>query len=142
MKVKISKKIYIILVTLAVLFIGCGRVSYPPEWGKRLQYKGSNLFYVSGIIEKQARKLGEYLVKNGFFQEGNRGTVQIAKQGDTYHFRMVVKEGMDKDMEFIKTAGIFAATMSRDVFEGKNVEMHLCDPQLKTLQVVGFKIKE
>ena len=135
-------RIVLAVVILLIVFIGCSKMLYPTEWGKRLEYKGSSLFYTSVVMEAEARKLGDYLLEAGFFQKGNPGTVQITKKDDVYQFRIVVKEGTEKDMEFIKTAGLFAASLSRDVFDKKHVEIHLCDKELETLIVTTFQIIE
>lgn len=124
------------------ILIGCGNLGYPKEWGTRLEYEGSGLFYTSAVTETQARKLGDYLLQNGFFQKGRSGSVQLNKQDGIYQFRMVVKEKAAQDMEFIKNAGIFAAQLSRHVFDSEQVETHLCNNEFKTLQTVTFQIKE
>jgi hypothetical protein len=128
-------------VSLALFAAGCAE-KYPSEWGKRLQYGDSELFYTTLVTEEKARKLGDYLVETGFFKEGNAGTVQIAKEGDMYQFRVVVKEGVEDDTEFLKTVGMFAAHLSRDVFDNEKLIIHLCDKQFNTLQSVGFEITD
>ena len=129
------------IIALTLLFIGCKGI-YPSEWGKILKYEGSKLFYTSEVSEEQARKLGDYLLKNGFFKKDNPGTVQITKEDDLYQFRMVVKGGKTQDVEFLKIAGIFAAQLSRDIFDNEMVEMHLCDKNFETIQSVSFVIQE
>ena len=134
--------IVLVMVAFSVLFIGCGRGMFPPEWGERLKYEGSDLFYTSAITESEARKLGDYLLESGFFQKDNTVTTQITKEGDVYLFRMVVKGDKGEDMEFLEKVGIFAAQLSRYVFDGKQVGIHLCDKQFKTTETVTFLIEE
>ena len=57
------------MIVLAASFIGCSKEKFPSSWGKRLEYKGSELFYTSAVGENEANKLGDYLLENGFFQE-------------------------------------------------------------------------
>ena len=132
---------FLIVVSTALFTEGCAG-KYPSEWGKRLQYADSELFYTPLVTKEKARKLGDYLVETGFFKKGKAGTVQITKEGDIYQFRVVVKEGVEDDTEFLKTVGMFAAHLSRDVFDNEMLEIHLCDKQLKTLQTVGFEITD
>ena len=138
-----NKKVGVVfaIIALAVLFVGCNGL-YPSEWGKILKYEGSKLFYTSAVSQEQARKLGDYLLENGFFQKDNPGTAQITKEGDIYQFRMVVKDGKAQDVEFLKIAGMFAAQLSRDIFDNEMVEMHLCDKNFETIQSVSFLIQE
>ena len=140
---KRSKRVYsvFVVIALAVLFIGCKGI-YPSEWGKILKYEGSKLFYTSAVSKEQANKLGDYLLESGFFQKDNPGTVQITKEGDVYQFRMVVKGGKAQEMEFLKIAGMFAAQLSKDVFDNEMVEMHFCDKNFETIQTVSFVIEE
>ena len=49
---------------------------------------------------------------------------------------MVIKQGMENDQEFMQLFKQFAKELSVNVFEGKQVDVHLCDDHLKTLRVV------
>lgn len=129
------------MLILSLTLLGCGG-TFPPEWGKKLKYNNSVLLYTSTVTEDEARKLGDYLLETGFFKKDNKGTTQLTKEEDVYQFRMVIKEGADQDMEFLKIVGLFAAQLSQNVFDGEVLEIHLCDKQLETLQVVGFQIEE
>lgn len=126
---------------LCLAFISaCER--YPAEYGKRLKYKTSSLFYTPAVTEQEARKLGDYLLKNDFFHESSPGSTQLTREGDVYQFRAVVRKDVVEDREYLESVGLLAAMISRDVFESKDVEIHLCDKNFKTVQTVGFKIKE
>jgi hypothetical protein len=129
-------------IILSALLIGCGPQKSTSSWGNRLKYDGSTLFYTSSIPEAKARELGDYLMDLGFFQKDNPGTVQITKDGDTYQFRMVVKEDAGLDKEFLTAVALFSAHISQDIFGGQSLETHLCDDRFKTLEVVTFKIEE
>ncbi|HKC64902.1 MAG TPA: hypothetical protein VKB86_14765 [Pyrinomonadaceae bacterium] len=116
---------------LTGLMLGCS------SYGTRLEYKGSDLYYTKNVTEAEAKKLGDYLVKNEFFTDQNKGgTAQLDKSGDTYQFRMVVKEGVAIDDKLVALFGSIARQISKDVFNGAKVEVHLCDNNLKTLKVV------
>ena len=128
------KKINLIatVVLLASLLIatGCSQ-----DYGKMLTFNGGQLYYTSSVTLDEANKLGRYLVPVEFF-DGNEKTVQINKTGNTYEFRMVIKQGIENDQEFIQISKQFSKELSADVFDGKQVDVHLCDDQLKTLRVV------
>ncbi|MFH1577830.1 MAG: hypothetical protein ABIC18_02000 [Candidatus Omnitrophota bacterium] len=141
---KIHKQMCMVLAVVisSIMLIGCSKMLYPPEWGERLEYKGSSLFYTQAVTETEAGKLGDYLLETGFFQTEHPGTVQITKEGGTYQFRMVIKDEKEIEVEFLNLAAMFAAEISRDVFEGKQVEVHLCDKDFKTLRVTTYQFKE
>ena len=110
----------------------------PMAIGHKIMFNGGELYHTSSVSETEARKLGEYLVKNGFF-DGNPTSVQITRSNGTIQFRMVVIKAMDRDPQFVQMATQFSQELSRDVFGGKTVELHLCDENLKTLKVVKSK---
>ena len=122
------KKLYLFLITM--IFANCGG-----DHGTLIEINGGELYYTSSISTREAYKLGEYLEDSGFF-DGERKTVQINKTGNTYEFRMVVKKGLENDEEFIQLAKLFSIELSEEVFNGYDVDVHLCDINLETLRVV------
>jgi len=132
--------VVILIVVSSILLIGGCAEQASSSLGGKLEYGDSELFYTPDVTKELALKLKEYLVETGFFQGENSGTVQIAKEGDVYQFRIVVKDVQGGDEEFIRAAGLYAAHLSKNVFDEKPVETHICDRNLNTLQTVGFEI--
>lgn len=97
------------------------------------------LYYTDKVRKEEAEKLGNYLIESGFDSNDNTKTVQITKVGSTYQFRLVVMEGYEKDSEYLEIVKIFAKELSDKVFNGENVEIHLCDEFLITLNVVKMQ---
>jgi hypothetical protein len=106
-------------------------------WGKKLTFNGGDLYYAPPVKEIEAKKLGEYLTQGKFF-DGSPKSVQIKKRGDIWEFRMVVKQGYEKDEKLIENMKEVAAELSENVFGGGPVDIHLCDSSLKTRRVVKF----
>ena len=125
---KIIKKSLCFLIP-AFIIVSCN------NYGTFLEFNGGELYYTSKITEREAYKLGEYLVDSEFF-DGERKTVQIDRIGDTYEFRMVIKKGLEQDEEFIEIMKYSSKLLSQDVFNGYSVDMHLCDEYLNTIRVV------
>ena len=119
---------------------GCGKKT--AEWGNALEYKNSKLHYTDAVTKAEARQLGDYLSEAGFFQEENPGSVQLHKEEDAYHFRMVVKEDVEGNEDFISACGLFSAQLSRDVFNDFPVIVHLCDRQFNTIHTATFSYEE
>ena len=119
----------VITLLFTLLFIGCG------GYGTFLEFNGGELYYTSSVSERDAYKLGEYLVESGFF-DGQGKTIQLNKTDDTYEFRMVIKTGIEKDEEFIQLFKMMCIELSDYVFNGNTVDIHLCDEYLNTLRVV------
>jgi hypothetical protein len=104
-------------------------------YGKKLQFNGGELYYTPTVTEAEAKKLGEFLVKEGFF-DGAKKTVQLRKTNGTYEFRMVAKKGTESDQNMLDLAKTFAGQLSQNVFSGAETVVHLCDDHLKTVRVV------
>lgn len=126
---KLKTKGFLLMSAFLLMLIAC------TNYGTKLEFNGVELYYTSDVEEAEAKALGEYLVDSGF-ADGNEKSVQLNKEGSTYEFRMVVKEGMEKDEEYIEIAKVFAAELSETLFDGEQVDIHLCDDKLKTLRVV------
>ena len=123
----IKRALFILIIPV---LISCGQ-----GYGKLIKYGSDELYYTSSVSAAQASMLGEYLLEYEFFT--NQGvSVQLNKVADTYEFRMIVKEGLDKDQDFIEIAKLMSAELSYDVFDDAQVDIHLCDEYFNTLRVV------
>lgn len=119
----------------AIMFAFASTFAIGDNYGTLVELNGDQLYYTASCSEAEARSLGQYLVKEGFFV--GRGTsVQLNQVSDTYEFRMVVKKGFENDQEFLQIARQMASELSTNVFNGSQVEVHLCDDRLETLRVV------
>jgi len=87
-----------------LLAVGLGCSSY----GTKLDYNGGELYYTKNVTESEAKKLGDYLVKEEFF-DGKEKTVQLDKSGSTYQFRMVVQKDKQADAEILNIMKTFAS---------------------------------
>ncbi len=104
-------------------------------YGKKMTYNQSELYYTSSVTEAEAKKLGDYLLKEKFF-EGDAKSVQLTKEKDVYEFRAVIKKEYINNAEYEKIFKEFDDLVSKDVFDSKPVEMHLCDQYFTTVKVI------
>jgi hypothetical protein len=49
---------------------------------------------------------------------------------------MVVKKGIEQDQEYAELGKSYAAQISTEIFNGKQVDVHFCDENLETLRVL------
>jgi hypothetical protein len=131
-----NMKITRILVAVILAAVALLTIASCSSYGKKLAFNGGELYYTSQVTETEANKLGEYLVKEKFF-DGTRKTVQLNKSGGTYEFRMVVLRDAEKERGAAKQFSAVSRELSENVFNGGKVAVHLCDDHLKTLLVVG-----
>jgi hypothetical protein len=126
---------YMKRINLLMSFLVVMVITSCSNYGTKLEFNGGELYYTKNVNKEDAEKLGKYLVKSEFFN-GRPKTVQLNILNDTFQFRMVVKEGNEKDQATIDLMKVFAGDISRDVFNGKIVELHMCDKYLKTIKIV------
>jgi hypothetical protein len=123
------------LTILTLIVIPSVILSSYNNYGKEKNFNGTQLFYTSTITESEANSLGNYLIESGF-ADGEEKTVQLNKLGNTYQFRMVVKKGIEQDQEYAELGKSYAAQISTEIFNGKQVDVHFCDENLETLRVL------
>jgi len=119
----------VVIAIAAIMAAGCG------SHGTKLEFKGGELYYLPPVNAEEANKLGKFFIDDGFF-DGNMKTVQLRKEGSTYEVRMVVKKGIEQDQEFVNIFKIYVSNISKVVFNGSKVDIHLCDEHLVTLKTI------
>jgi hypothetical protein len=50
---------------------------------------------------------------------------------------MIIADGFDQNQQYLQTVKEFRLELSRDVFNNGIVDIHLCNPYMKTLKVVN-----
>jgi len=105
------------------------------HYGEKLEFNKGQLYYTEKVKKEDARKLGEWLVKAGFF-DGTPKTVQLDMNADTFLFRMVIKEEAQNSQNTIDLLQLFIYQISTEVFNGKVTNAHICNDRLKTIKVV------
>ena len=123
---------FLAIVTVLVTGSACSS-----SYGTKLDFNGHELFYTDKVTEVDAKKLGDYLVKGGFFK-GDALRVQLDKAGATYQFRMPMRPGTQDDLELRRDLRRLTNLISADVFNGAATEIYTCDDQLKACKVINL----
>jgi hypothetical protein len=131
-------KILRIVVAIVVILVTLLRVVSCYQRGTKLTFNKGDVYYTKAVTEAEAKKLGDYLVKIGFF-EGTPKSVQLNKTGAVYEFRPVVKKDTEKNPTMVDGFRIIGNAMSEEVFNKAKVVVHLCDDNLKTVYVIPDK---
>jgi len=129
---QITKKLSVlILLCVGVLSFTTSKAQL--QTGKKIEInKVSNVYILPPVTEKEARKLGKYLLDVKYFDLSKDKAVQILKQGKVYKINFVV------DVDYLQThpelrQGFQDLTpaISKKVFNGKQVVIELVDTELK-----------
>ncbi|MEY2563078.1 MAG: hypothetical protein QOH88_1271 [Verrucomicrobiota bacterium] len=131
-------KILRILVSIIVILVTLFRVVSCYQRGTKLTFDKSELYYTSQVTEAEAKKVGEVLVKLGYFK-GAAASVQLNKSGGVYEFRAVVKKDSEKNSEIVEEFRAIGKAISDQALNKAKVAVHLCDDHLKTVYVIPDK---
>ena len=115
--------------TMLVALFACNR------YGQEKTFQNVRLFYTDNIEESEADSLGEYLIRSGFAQ-GESKTIQLDREKQVYQFRIVVKDTLLENEDYLTMARLFGWRLSSEVFDDRAVEMHFCDKELETQKVI------
>jgi hypothetical protein len=126
------RKTIFLLLTICAMTTLPGCHLFFSDYGEKMTFGACELFYKNGVTAEEAKKLGDYLLSEGFFTEENPNSVQITKKDDIYIFHMVTKNEYFKDDNFAHTAGFMAMDLSTDVFDKNKVNIELADENFET----------
>ena len=110
------------------------------EYGKKLQYDKTEVYYTDLVEKEEAEKLGDFLVSSKFAGE-NEKSVQLSKnkENNHYQFRMVTTKGAAESETYEAIFKMYAQQLSDSVFNKQPVDFHVCDTTFQTLKVITFK---
>ncbi|MBL0069859.1 MAG: hypothetical protein IPP39_15725 [Chitinophagaceae bacterium] len=112
------------------------KVTFSTNTGE-VYYKGD------GVTEADAKAVGEFLEKQGYFsKDGNRTSVQISKKDKTIEARFVVN---DTKLAAVKNADasfeIIGALMSKEVFKNEPVDVIYTDDKFADKKTIAYNPK-
>lgn len=130
---QITKKLSTLILLLCVGVLSFTTSKAQLQTGKKIEInKASNVYILQPVTEKEARKLGKYLLDIKYFDFSKDKAVQILKEGKVYKINFVV------DVDYLQThpelrQGFQDLTpeISKKVFNSKQVVIQLVDTQLK-----------
>jgi len=102
--------------------------------GGEIKSGKASLKFAKGI-GAEAKKLGEFLVKEAMFGESALAA-HLEKEGETWILRLAASKDQQRDADYHSACKKLAALIAKGVFGGAKVEIHICDAALKTVKVV------
>lgn len=122
----------LLFILALILLVSCD------NYGEKLTFNGTDVFYKGGVTKEQATQLGNYLITNKF-TNGNEKSVQFVKETKTNHltFRMVVDESVLNDPSYDYVFESFSRNLSKEF--NRPVDFNICDNTFNTLKVYLFK---
>lgn len=126
------KKFLLLLVSVSMLATSCDIFN---NYGKKVKINDKNeVFYKGdGVTENDAKKLGAYLEKLGYFSGTKELSVQLTKNTDAYVVRFVFdKAAYEKSKDQLAlNLWYWQDLISENVFDGKRTNIVLADEKMK-----------
>lgn len=133
---KVLLKVLVFLVAIIAIIRGLTAIFGGGGFGTKLEFNKAELYYTKSVTADEAKRLGDYCVKEELFSD-NKLSTQIDKNNGTYQFRMVLKKGSENEAALLQSAKLLADGMSREVFNGAKVEFYACDDKLKPVKLMA-----
>jgi hypothetical protein len=124
-------KLLLFLLPITWAFTSC------TNYGKKLAFGKCEVYYKGeGVTEADAKKLGDYLTQQKYFNDSAASSVQLTKQSDSYVIKFVVdKEKVEQDKKVITNEfWLMQNQIATNVFNGAKTKIILTDPQFKDIE--------
>ncbi len=123
---------FIFLLFAAALCISCN------EYGNKITIAKKNEVYYKGdgVKEDDAKRLGDFLLKQGYFDSTSARSVQLTKDSATWIVKLVVDEEKLKGnaTEVVMWMGILEMLMKEEVFAGADTRIELVDTTMSDIK--------
>jgi hypothetical protein len=94
---------------------------------RTLYFNKGELTYTLNVKEEEAQKLGEILMKHGYFPKDKRVSVQLDKIDELYKVRLVVQDKYFRDTSKDEYLKEIAKEASAEAFKNSSLDIELCD---------------
>lgn len=130
------KYLLFLLLSLALLS-SCGS-----DFGKKVSINNnSDVFYKgNGVTGDDAQRLGDFLLREGYFDTTTNKTVQLTKDTAAWVVRLVVdrEKYAEADLTLSSSMRIFEMVMSEQVFDRQRTRLELVDDEMKPIDAVKY----
>jgi hypothetical protein len=129
------KKLFLLLLSASIVFSSC------EDYGNKVTINDKSEVYYKGdgVSETEAKELGDFLLKQGYFTTTDDRSVQLTKDGDGYIVKFVVNE--EKLMQDEETAmlgfKVWQMWIQDNVFKGAKTRLVLADSEMNDVKPVG-----
>jgi hypothetical protein len=119
-----------VLVGFAIVFF------LEKDMGKRLAFGGGAEVFFKDVPEVQAQRLGHHLRTVGYFDGTHAVTVAVKKQRERVVVSFVLQPGAWNNADAVAAFREERGILSREVFDGQEVEIQLCDEEMKAKKTI------
>jgi hypothetical protein len=135
------RKILLLLLPFTLMLTSCDLFN---NYGKKVEMGGNEVYYKGdGVTEAEAKKLGEYLKEQKYFNDSSKKSVQLLKEGSDYVVKLVVdKDKVDlKNEPLMNQYWAMQILFSENVFNNAKTKVVLADTKLKDIHTMDAVTK-
>lgn len=129
------KKAVLVILTSCIGFVSCNILS---PYGKKVNINPTSEVYYKGdgVTEADAVKLGQYLLRNKYFDSTTTKSVQLTKD-TTFVVKFVIDETKLKDNPMAEIGFMAMKFLLQDsVFNGQKIKVILANTEMKGIKTV------
>ncbi|HVX13042.1 MAG TPA: hypothetical protein VHC22_17795 [Pirellulales bacterium] len=105
--------------------------------GKRLRFEVGSLYYAGLVTADEAERAGRYLRDRGYFQP-KLTMVRLFRDGTTYQLQLLSPVNGTTETQSL-ACEILAAGLADEVLPGANVEVQVCDWDLRPILTIPHR---
>ena len=102
----------------------------------RLAFQRGELYYNEPVTREEAQRVGEYLVREEFFNAQKAVTVLFDKEHERYRLRFVVNTALVDGTLANITFGVMGSDIAQRILSGMPLDVLLCDKNLNPIRTV------
>ncbi|EKQ51563.1 MULTISPECIES: hypothetical protein [unclassified Clostridium] len=127
-----------IIIGIIIFSLAAASIMYTINIPKNaLDYGENHLFYTNNITQLQAKELGDYFNREGYFTSNSKIDVKIDKQNDTYVLSLVAEGDYQNNQNYVGPMRALSKELSQNVFKNSKVRIDLCDDRFKVLKSIN-----
>ncbi|MFL0249378.1 hypothetical protein ACJDT4_03010 [Clostridium neuense] len=99
-----------------------------------IKYNKNELYYTDNITNSEAKKVGDYLESEGFFDNTSQISTKIDKQNNIYILSVIVNGDYSHNKKLIAIMYLLSNDISKNVLDNAKVRIDLCNNRFKVLK--------
>lgn len=105
------------------------------DYGTKLDYNGSDVYYTKNVTEAEAKAVGDYLDKEGYFKSG-RKSFRLDKDGNVYRFQIILDDNYKANELYPEGFKLTGARISHFALKDAPVAMVLSNNKFEELETI------
>lgn len=102
-----------------------------------IKYNKNELYYTDNVTNSEAKKVGDYLKSEDFFDNTSQVSAKIDKQNNIYILSIMINSNYVNNKKLITYMNLLSNALSKDVLDNTKVRINLCNNRFKVLKSIN-----